>query len=175
MTIMDHLTDISIEELRDALADVDRKKPTMRLITAIAYKNGVTQTELADWFGVQRRTIYSWLKRFDSDEPLSTAAADDTRPGRDKKLSASQLAEFETVVRQPPGEVGIDASYWSPPLVQDFLADRYDVEYSIPSCRRLLKEAGLRYEPLTRPEAEGTSGGQDSQTGAQRGGRWTTE
>jgi len=30
--------------------------------------NGVTQTELAEWYDVQRRTIYSWFKRRDIDE-----------------------------------------------------------------------------------------------------------
>ena len=39
-------------ELQQALATADGKKPTQRLITAIAYKHGVTQTELAEWYGV---------------------------------------------------------------------------------------------------------------------------
>ncbi len=43
---MDHLGEISVEELQDALNNVDGKKPTQRLLAAIAYKNGFTQTEL---------------------------------------------------------------------------------------------------------------------------------
>ena len=39
---MDHLDDISVEELHDTLDSVEGKKPTQRLLTAIAYKNGVT-------------------------------------------------------------------------------------------------------------------------------------
>jgi len=35
---------------------------------------------------------------------------------------------------------------WSPALVQQYLEDTYGVEYSRPSCRRLLKEAGLSYQ-----------------------------
>jgi transposase len=53
------------------------KKPTQRLLAAIAYKNGVSQTELAKWYDVQRRTIYSWLKRLDTDEPLEQAVSND--------------------------------------------------------------------------------------------------
>ncbi|WP_279529385.1 helix-turn-helix domain-containing protein [Halospeciosus flavus] len=55
---MDHLDEISVEELQEALDNVDGKKPTKRLLAAIAYKNGVTQTELAEWHDTGRRTIY---------------------------------------------------------------------------------------------------------------------
>jgi transposase len=50
----------------------------------------VTQTELAEWYDVQRRTIYSWLKRLDTDESLEQAVSDAKRTGRKRKLSESQ-------------------------------------------------------------------------------------
>jgi len=84
---MDHLDEVSVEELQDALDNVDEKKPTQRLLAAIAYKNGVTQTELAEWYDVQRRTIYSWLKRLDTDESLAQAGSNDKCTGRKRKLS----------------------------------------------------------------------------------------
>ncbi|RDZ50188.1 IS630 family transposase, partial [Haloferax sp. Atlit-10N] len=151
---MKHLDEITVEELHDALDNVDGKKPTQRLLAAIAYKNGVTQTELAEWYGVQRRTIYSWLKRLDTDESLDQAVSDDKRTGRKRKLSETQQKEFEETLHEPPQEVGIDAPAWTPALVQDFLKETYGVEYSIPSCRRLLKEAGLSYQKPRRTAAE---------------------
>jgi transposase len=51
-------------------------------LAAIAVKNGVTQTELAEWYGTGRRTIYSWLMRLDTDESLEQAVADAKRTGR---------------------------------------------------------------------------------------------
>ena len=151
---MDHLDEISVEELQDALDNVEEKKPAERLLAAIAYKNGVTQTELAEWYDVQRRTIYSWLKRLDTDESLEQAVTDTHRSGRKRKLSESQQEEFEETVHDPPEEVGIDAPVWTPVLVQQYLTDTYGVEYSIPSCRRLLKEAGLSYQKQRRTAAE---------------------
>jgi len=68
-----HVDEISVEELQEALDNVEGNKATKRLLAAIAYKNGVTQTELAEWYDVQRRTIYSWLKRLDTDESLEQA------------------------------------------------------------------------------------------------------
>jgi transposase len=40
----------------------------------------------------------------------------------------------------PSEEIGLDAPAWTPALVQQYLDETYDVEYSIPSCRRLLKK-----------------------------------
>jgi chromosome segregation and condensation protein ScpB len=73
---MDHLNELTVEELRDALDNVDGKKQTQRLLAAIAYKNGVTQTELAEWHGVQHKTIYNWFKRLGF-ESLEQAVADE--------------------------------------------------------------------------------------------------
>ena len=158
---MDHLDEISVEELQDALDNVEENKPTQRLLAAIAYKNGVTQTELAEWHDTGRRTIYSWLMRLDTDEPLEQAVSDDHRSGRKRKLSESQQKEFERTVHEPPEEVGIDAPAWTPALVQDFLEETYGVEYSYPSCRRLLKEAGLSYQKPRRTAAESEESDQE--------------
>ncbi len=87
---MNHLDEISVEELQDALDTAEGNKPTQRLLAAIAYKNGVTQTELAEWHNTGRRTIYSWLKRLDTDESLEQAVTDAHRSGRKQKLSEKE-------------------------------------------------------------------------------------
>lgn len=141
---MDHLEDISLEDLQQALARVEGKKPTMRLLAAIAYKNGVTQTELADWYGVQRRTIYSWLKRLE-DPRIENAVRDAHRSGRPRKLTDEQRSSLEQTLHEPPEPSGDDAVVWTPELVRRYVRDRFGIDYSLPSCRRLMKEAGLRY------------------------------
>ncbi len=40
--LVDHLDEIPVEELQNTLDNVDGKKPTQRLLAAIAYKNGVS-------------------------------------------------------------------------------------------------------------------------------------
>ena len=174
---MEHLDEISVEELQNALDNVEESKPTQRLLAAIAYKNGVTQTELAEWHDTGRRTIYSWLVRLDTDEPLEHAVSDARRSGRKRKLSESQQEEFEQIVHEPPEEVGIDAPAWTPALVQKFLEDTYGVEYSSPSCRRLLREAGLRYQKLRHTAVESEeSGEEECQDELEKsGGRWTPQ
>jgi len=174
---MDHLDEISVKELQDALDNVEGNKPTQRLLAAIAYKNGVTQTELAEWHDTGRRTIYSWLKRLDTDESLEQAVTDDKRTGRKRKLSDSEQHEFEETVHEPPEEVGIDAPAWTPALVQEYLQETYGVEYSLPSCRRLLKEAGLSYQKPRRSAAEADEDEQEAfyDELKKSGGKWTPQ
>jgi Transposase and inactivated derivatives len=173
---MDHLDEISVEELQVALENVDENKPTQRLLAAIAHKNGITQTELAEWHGTGRRTIYSWLKRLDTDEPLEQAVTDAHRSGRKRKLSEKQQQEFEQTVHQSPQDVGIDAPAWSPAFAQEYLEETYGAEYSLPSCRRLLKEAGLSYQKPRRPVTESGENDQGKlhEEIAESGRRWTS-
>jgi transposase len=173
---MAHLDDTTVEELHDALENAEGKTATQRLLAAIAYKHGVTQTELAEWHDVERRTIYSWLDRFDAESP-ERAALDAPRSGRPRKLPAERRRAFERTVREPPTHAGYDAETWTPALVQQYLAEAHDVEYSLPSCRRLMKEAGLRYR-RTRPTGGGAEpdGSDDSREGSgNRRGRWVPE
>ncbi|ELY56016.1 transposase [Natronococcus amylolyticus DSM 10524] len=174
---MDHLDEIAVEDLHDALDNVEGKKPSQRLLAAVAYKNGVTQTELAEWHNTGRRTIHSWLKRLDTDEPLEEAVTDAHRSGRKRKLSEKEQQEFEEAVHESPEEVGVDAPAWTPALVQQYLDETYNVKYSIPSCRRLLKEAGLSYQKPRRTAAE--SDGDEQETFYEEfkksGGRWTPQ
>lgn len=58
--------EISVEDLQQALDGVEGKQPTQRLLAAIAYKNGSTQTRLASWYDVPRKTIYNWLMRLEN-------------------------------------------------------------------------------------------------------------
>jgi transposase len=172
---VDHLDEIPLEKLHDTLDNVEGKKPTERILAAIAYKNGVTQTELAEWYDVQRRTIYSWLKRLDTDEPLVQAVTDNKRSGRNRKLSMTQQKSFREVVHEPPEKVGIDAPAWTPALVQDYLEDTYGVDYSLPSCRRLLKEAGLRYRTSRAAATDESERGDDRHGRKNSAGGWTPQ
>lgn len=138
---MADLSDVSTDELRAALAAVDAKTPAQRLTAAIAHKNGVTQTELAEWFGVQRKTVYNWLARFD-DCPgsLADAARDADRSGRPRRLTDEQLAELDAALRNSPAESGYDQREWTPALLRRHVSERWGVSYSKGHCRKLLAE-----------------------------------
>ena len=78
-------SDVAIEDLREPLEPVDGKTPAKRLIVAIAYKHGVRQSEIAEWFDIERETIYNWVTRHDK-EDLASVVPDEQRPGRPEAL-----------------------------------------------------------------------------------------
>lgn len=86
---MRKLNDVSVSELRDLLQEVEGKTPTMRLVVAINYKRGASPKEIANTYGVELRTVYNWIQRFE-ERPLDQAPYDSKSPGRHPKLSGSK-------------------------------------------------------------------------------------
>ena len=134
---MEHLEDVSVDALQAALEATEGRTPALRLVAAIAYKHGVTQSELADWFDVERKTIYNWLRRIDRDD-LEEAVRDRQRPGRPPKLTADDRDTLSSILRDDP-------TPWSVREVSELIAERFDVEYAASSCRRILHELGYHY------------------------------
>jgi transposase len=176
---MARLEHVSVEQLHDALDVVDGKRPVQRILAAIAYKDGVTQATLADRHGVSQKTIYSWLQRFTpaslEDTTIAQAATDADRPGRPRRLGEEERERLKRHLHDPPTEVGLDAPAWTPALLQAFLRDTFDVAYSRPSCRRLLKEAGLTYRPPGDADRRTERGDAERSydDGRPRSGGWT--
>jgi transposase len=139
MVNLDHL---SADELRTELARVNSKTPTLRLVVALNHKYGFTQTEIAEQYGLTRKTVYNWLTRFES-EPIEEAIADADRPGRPRRLSSEQQQRLADVLQARPSEAGYDADAWNPQLVRQLFQDEFSIEYSIPHIRRLMHDAGL--------------------------------
>ncbi len=93
---MDHLDEVSVADLQNALDNVEGKKMKQRLLAAIADKNGVTQAGLSTWYDIQRRTIDSWLKRLVNVESLGQAVTDAHRSGKNEN---SQEKSNKSVAR----------------------------------------------------------------------------
>lgn len=153
---MTHLEDVSAAELRDALDSVRESKPTQRLLAAIAYKHGVTQTELSAWYGVERKTIYNWLTRIEQ-VGIRDGSRDDDRSGRPSKLRPDQREELAATLQEPPPSTDWAVAAWTPDLVRAYVRETFGVEYSASSCRRLLRNAGLRYHPRDEVRVSETS------------------
>ena len=136
---MSHLETVSIDELQSALNDVDDVESTKRLMVAIAYKQGITKTDLAEWYGLSRKTIYNWLQRLE-EEPIRAVVRDKARPGRPSKLDHKEQSEVTQLLSEPPVNAGYDAVGWCIPLVQQLLDEKFDVTYSRTSAYRLLSK-----------------------------------
>lgn len=142
---MSLLEQTTVEELQDALDVVEAKKPTQRLMLAILYKRGPSVPMIADWFDMREETIYRWFRRLER-EPLLEAVYDEPRPGRPPKLTDAQREAFGRALQRSPRDVGRDGEHWTPAIAKTFLADEFDVEYSIRHVRRLMRNATVLTE-----------------------------
>lgn len=141
---MDKLDAVTLAALQDQLEEVESAKATKRLMVAIAYKDGVAVSTLAERYGVPESTLYYWLDRID-EKPLSEAVEDDDRPGRPAELDDDDRAALFDALADSPESYGFEASSWSPELVQEFIEREFDVSYSLGHVRRLIRDsdAGL--------------------------------
>lgn len=144
---MGRLDRIDLDDLHAALDAVEDEKATLRVSVGIAYLHGVGPTELAEWYGLSRATVYDWLDRLErlADEPPAEALVDADRPGRPSKLSAAERDRLAGTLRKPPTSAGYDAAAWTPALVGRHVRSAFGVDYSRRHVRDLLHELG--FEP----------------------------
>jgi transposase len=156
---MIELENVSLDELRTLLDEVDERVPTQRVLTAIGRKLGLSTDTLAALNDVSDQTVRNWLNRF-KDQPIDQAPYDDSRSGRPPKLTDEQKAEFFADLHNSPEDVAYDRQVWFPALAYRHLKETYDVEYSPSQIYRLMHEAGLSWRTArprhyeADPEAE---------------------
>lgn len=138
---MARLECIPLEDLRDQFEEFDEKRPMLRLVAAIVYKQGPSVPTIAEWFDVRVATVYGWFDRIESEPDLASAVRDRPRSGRPVRLSGEDRREFLALLREPPEAADVDAPEWTPRLARDVLRESYGVEYSLRHIRRFLDEA----------------------------------
>lgn len=170
---MAHLEDVSADDLRDVLAEVEGKRATQRVMVGLNYKEGLSQRRLAKMYGRTEKTIYNWLCRLDrlADEPAEEVVYDAPRPGRPSKLTDEQRERLENALNRPPTDFGYDRSAWTPALAREYIAETFAVEYELRRVREFMTDAGLSYEPV-RTANSGTSASTKTDTGPTKN-RWT--
>jgi hypothetical protein len=89
---------VSPEDLRQVLAEVEEKKPTQRLMVAINYleDDDLTQKEAAERYGYTGGWLSQWLDRLErlADEPFEQVVYDEPRSDRPADLSDVEHEQF---------------------------------------------------------------------------------
>ncbi|WP_136689494.1 helix-turn-helix domain-containing protein [Halorhabdus amylolytica] len=147
---------VTVEELRDYLTEVEGKTATQRIMVGINHKEGIPQTKLADWYNVSRTTIHNWLSRLErlDEEPLEEVIYDEERPGRPSKLDPDERDRLAAVLQSSPSAVGYDASTWTPRLVHMYIEETFDVEYSLSYVRELMHDSDVSWQTMRMTEGE---------------------
>ena len=109
------------------------------------------QTEAAQLFGVSRRAISQWLKRYKEGGVSSLKARKQGRPSG-TRLTREQAREAKRLIRDRcPDQLKLPYVLWTREAVRQLLVDRFKVRVSIWTVGRYLKRWGFTpQKPLRR-------------------------
>lgn len=135
------LIGVDEEQLREQLRTERDPKAIKRLIVAIEYKSGLSPAKIQQKYGWHEQTVYDWLDIVAERDAF--ALGDLPRGGSPSRLTDDQWDELTATLVASPSEAGVDAPAWRPPLVREYIAEHFDVEYSLAHMYRVMKKAGL--------------------------------
>ncbi len=138
------LDGVDEEQLRQQLRTETDAKAVKRITSALLYRQGKSPAEIEQLLGFPEQTVYDWLDTVAEREP--TALGDLHRPGQSTRLTENQWTELTATLAASPSEAGYDQPTWTPALVREYIAETFDVEYSLAHMYRVMKRAGLSYQ-----------------------------
>ncbi len=109
---------------------------------------GETPEQVADALRVSRRTIYSWVERFQGrhDLGLGERLSDAPRPGRPRAGGGRVDAWIAEVIDTDPRDLGYHPTVWTAPLLARYLGDHPGVEVSGTPVGRAIARLRLRWK-----------------------------
>jgi transposase len=120
----------------------------VRVRAVEAVNNGMSVSQTAQAFGVDRTTLHRWLKR-----KLKLGEAGlQRRPvsGRPRKLCEIDSARIKRIVLAPASDFGFETDLWTVGRLHAVLVDQLNVDVSEDTVWRRLREAGLTWQTPER-------------------------
>lgn len=120
-----------------------------RIRAVQAVERGWAVGNAADAFGVARRTLHRWLRRYEKngENGLQRSAGS----GRPRVLENLDEEELRAIVLQPASTFGYESDLWTVGRLHQVIFERYQIAVSRDTIWRRLREAGLTYQ---KPERE---------------------
>lgn len=113
-----------------------------RLHGILLIAQGMRCPEVADLLGDAPRTVENWVRQFERHG--LAGLVDQDRPGRPKRLTATQFDELGQVLRETPSAVGLSGSLWDGKTLAAYLQQEYEVTLCVRQAQRLFRQLGFR-------------------------------
>lgn len=112
-----------------------------RRLAAIPWLQGGqhSQQAIAQHFGVSVHTVSNWKKRLKRTGSLQATVT----TGRPSRLTAAQLEQVRTLLREGALHHGFPDPTWSTRRVTDLIGRHFDVWYHPDHVRRILRQLGF--------------------------------
>lgn len=122
--------------IRTALANGESGHLLHRLDCVLLVAAGRCLNEVADLFGVDRRTIQRWVHAAYSDG--IDGLVEHHNGGRPAKLSSEQEQSIRLVLQASPGACGYPDQQWTGKRLALHLDKHHDVTMSVRTCQRMI-------------------------------------
>jgi len=120
----------------------------VRVRAVDAVRNGISVSQAAAVFGVDRTTLHRWLARHQQ----QGAAGLQRRPvsGRPRKLRGLTAKRLKRIVLAPATRFGFETDLWTVGRLHAVLVDQLNVDVSEDTVWRRMREAGLTWQTPER-------------------------
>lgn len=139
--------------IQEEIARSEESRYDHRLHGVLLVCQGMSSYQVAELLGQDPRTVERWVKRFNTRG--FAGLAEGQRPGRPRRLSATQWSQLETDLRSHPRELGYEQNLWDGKLLSHHLSRQYGVELGVRQCQRMFRQMGFRLRKPRPLIAEG--------------------
>lgn len=131
--------------LKALLRKDEKFQQGVRLYACYQVSLGKRPKELEDIYETSFKSICNWVNRLN--EGGVEALIDKEKPGRPKRLDASQLTQIrDLMLNKSPEDFGYNSSTWTGPLLISWIKTKYDIEYKKAQIYNILKQLGLTFQ-----------------------------
>src|SRR5437867_5898661 len=120
-------------------------RPLVRRVSALlAIGRGETVATIAQSLGASPSTVYGWLTTFLVEGVMGLAVQ--WRGGRPCKLTPTQRARLQEIVRAGPQAAGFPTGCWNALLLQTVIDREFHQTYNVHYVAALLKNLGFSFQ-----------------------------
>jgi transposase len=128
--------------LQDEIRRSEESRYDHRLHGVLLVAQGMSCPEVSRLLGDSPRTVEYWVGRFE--ESGLTGLIEGDRSGRPRRLNNEQLDEINSILRQPPENVGIQSGIWDGKGLAAFIKKQYGITLGVRQCQYMFKSFGFR-------------------------------
>ena len=128
----------------------DDWRETRRLRAWELYRQGWSQTRIAEELGVTQGAVSQWLKRYREGGGID-ALRRHPAPGRQSYLTSEQLAQIPILIARGAAAFGFEDDHWTTRRVAILLRQVFGVAYHPGHVSRLLQKHAPGWRTRKRP------------------------
>ncbi len=120
----------------------------LRVRAVLAVERGQPPGQVAAAYGVNRTTLFRWLRRFTTEGACGLGR----RPGsgRPRLLAAFDLEALNAIVLEPASHFGFETDLWTVGRLRQVIREHYGVTVSPDTVWRRWRDAGFTYQKPER-------------------------